>query len=65
MDQQPQTSTPSTSRSWPTGVAGVIAFAFGMIVTKIESPGWEIFFALAGGALSYGLAILVVRVMGK
>lgn len=62
MSQVPDSSKP---RNWPTGVAGVIAFAFGMIVAKIDAPGWAIVIALLGGALSYGVTILVVRLMSK
>ena len=54
---------PTTRRDWPNGVAGVIAFGFGMIVGHIESAPGGIIAAIVGAALSYGVAILVRRLM--
>ena len=64
MSTDAQRSTGKT-RNWPIGVAGVIAFGLGMIVSQIESAGWGIVLAIVGAALSYAIAIMATRLMTR
>lgn len=48
-------------RDWPAGVAGLLAFGFGMIVTQIEGAAMGIVAAIIGGALAVFVSIYAAR----